>query len=336
MPLLISILTAVLLLTPTSLTAQTKSKSTFRKKLDSLLTLRYFKTSYDTNYVVRPKGRLTLKARVNQTGNDIYSKGTMDGVDVKADFRTPDKTTFSLSAIYRGIGIGFAINPAKMSGSYKDYELNINFYSSRFSLDFSYQRSVSMTGDMRFGDITGQLESGEATMKVINLAGYYTFNHRRFSYPAAFSQSYIQRRSAGTWLAGLSYQGGSIETNDALKERFPDAPNVRVYTGNFGIGGGYGYNWVLGRKWLLHLSALPTFVVFNRNNMTVNGERRDAKRVRFNMIFNERAAVVYQFSPRYFAGITFVMNNTVSQDDEVVVNQNKWRGRAFLGMRLGK
>ena len=79
---------------------------------------------------------------------------------------------------------------------------------------------------------------------------------------------------------------------------------------------------------------LPTFVVYNRNNLTVNGERKKAERMRLNMIFNERAAVVYQFSPRYFAGVTLVMNNSVFDDDKVVVNQNKWRARAFFGFRL--
>ena len=160
------------------------------------------------------------------------------------------------------------------------------------------------------------------------------FNHRRFSYSAAFTQSYIQRRSAGSWLAGISYQGGSIKTTEALIERNPNAPDTRIYIGHFGIGGGYGYNWVLGKKWLLHFSMLPTFVVYNRNNFTVNGERKKAQRMRFNMIFNERAAVVYQFSPRYFAGATLVMNNSVFDDDAVVVNQNKWRARAFFGLRL--
>ena len=52
------------------------------------------------------------------------------------------------------------------------------------------------------------------------------------------------------------------------------------------------------------------------------------------MIFNERAAIVYYFSPRYFAGATLVMNNSVFDNDKVTVNQNKWRARAFLGMRL--
>lgn len=38
--------------------------------------------------------------------------------------------------------------------------------------------------------------------------------------------------------------------------------------------------------------------------MTVNGVRKKAHHMRFNMIFNERVAVVHHFSPRYFAGAT--------------------------------
>lgn len=302
-------------------------------QVDSALTARYYNISYDTNYVVRPEGRLTLKFRLNQTGNDIHTKGTVNGVYSKADLHTSHKTTISVAAIYRGISAGLAINPGKMSGVYKDYEFNLNYYSSRISLDASYQRATTLAGDIERNGMQ-RLESGDVTMKVLNLAGYYTFNHRKFSYPAAFTQSYIQRRSAGSWLAGFSYQGGSIETSDELKEKNPNAPNVRIYLGHFGIGGGYGYNWVLGKKWLLHFSSLPTIVVYNRNNFTVNGERKRAQHIRFNMLFNERVAIVRNFSPRFFAGGTLVMNNSVFDDNNVVVNQNKWRARAFIGIRL--
>ena len=305
-----------------------------RAHIDSALTARYYRSSYDTNYVVRPEGKLTMKVRLNQTGNDFHAKGTVNGVYSKADLSTNHKTTFAVVGIYRGIGIGVAINPYKWSGVYKDYEFNLNYYSSRISLDFSYQRSESLAGDVSRDDNLSQLESGDLTLKVVNLAGYYTFNHRRFSYPAAFTPSYIQRRSAGSWLAGISYQGGSIKTSNELKTRNPNAPDVSINVGHVGIGGGYGYNWVLGKKWLLHFSMLPTFVVYNRNKMTVNGDDKKAQRMRFNMIFNERAAIVYNFSSRYFAGTTLVMNNSVFDDDVVVVNQNKWRARAFVGMRL--
>ncbi len=314
--------------------AQKLTQQQRRERMDSALAARYYRISYDTNYVTRPEGRLTLKVRMNQTGNSFHAKGTVNGIDSKADLKTSHKTTFSLAGIYRGIGIGVAINPAKWKGIYEDYEFNLNYYSSKISLDFSYQRSESMAGDIRRGDRMEQMESGDISLKVVNLAGYYTFNHRHFSYPAAFTQSYIQRRSAGSWLAGISYQGGSIKTRDALKERNPNAPDVRIDVGHIGIGGGYGYNWVLGKKWLLHFSMLPTFVVYNRNKFTVNDELKKAKRMRFNMIFNERAAIVHNFSSRYFAGATLVMNNSIFDDDVVVVNQNKWRARAFFGMRL--
>ena len=304
-----------------------------RERMDSALTARYYRIPYDTNYVVRPEGSLTLKVRLNQTGNTFHAKGTINGIRSKADLSTSHKTTVSIGASYRGISAALALNPAKMSGAYKDYEFNLNYYSSRISLDFSYQRSESLTGDVLRDGSLSRLEADDVTLKIANFAGYYCFNHRHFSFPAVFNQSYIQCRSAGSWLAGISYQGGSIKTTDALQARNPDAPDIRIYVGHVGIGGGYGYNWVPGRGWLLHLSLLPTFVVYNRNNMTVRGERKEAQRMRFNMIFNERAAIVYNFS-RYFVGATLVMNNSVFDDDVVVVNQNKWHARAVLGLRL--
>ena len=306
----------------------------WRNRMDSVLAARYYRTSYDTNYVTRPEGRLTLKVRFNQTGNDFNAKGTINDNHWKADLSTSHKTTVSLAASYRGISLSLALNPAKLSGAYKDYEFNLEYHSSRLSLDAAYQRSNSLAGDMRRNDEAKYLESGDVSMKMLNLAAYYVFNHRRFSYPAAFTQSYLQRRSAGSWLAGLSYQGGSIETTDALKDRNTLAPDTRIYIGHVGIGGGYAYNWVPGKKWLLHFTMLPTIVVYNRNNLTINDERRNAGHMRFNMIFNERLAIVHQFSPRLFIGTTLTMNNSVFDDDAVVVNQNKWRARAFVGIRL--
>jgi hypothetical protein len=311
-------------------------KESILKRISDRLGARYYNSKYDSAYVVRPKGLgLTLKIRMNQTGNSFHSKGTVNGVYSKSDLSTSHKTTISLAASYRGLGASVAINPAKWSGIYKDYELNFNYYGRSLSLDLSYQRSESLSGDFHSDRGDKRLESGESTLKILNFVGYYTFNHRRFSYPAAFTQSYIQLRSAGSWLLGISYQGGSIKTNDeVLKQRSSDAPETTIKFGHIGLGGGYGYNLVLGRKWLLHGSMLPTVVVFNRNKMILNGEDIAAKSVRFNMIFNERLAIVYNYSQRLFAGATLVMNNSLFDDKNVVINQNKWRAVAFLGMRF--
>ena len=288
------------------------------------------KPLYDTTYIARPYGRLTLKTRANLSGDGIHARGTVNDIYSKADLHTDNKLTFSIAAIYRGIAVGLAINPAKIFGHYNDYELNVNFYSTRLSVDASYQRASSLSGDI---NRTGyfHLEEGQADMKVLNVAAYYCFNYRHFSYPAVFTQSYLQRRSAGSWLAGISFQGGTINTNtnDA-----PNLPDFRIKAQHLGIGGGYGYNFVIRDKWIFHLSALPTIVILNYNNLTINGERKKAQPIRLNMILNERMAIVYNLSSKYFLSLSGVMNNSIFDDDVVVVNQNKWRVRTAFGIRL--
>ena len=295
----------------------------------------YFTSKYDTNYVARPHEKWLFRLMLNQTGNYIHAKGTVNDVWSKYDLHTKRNTTISLEVNYCDIAAAFSINPAKMRGDYDDYEFNFEYHGNKISFDVNYQRSTSLTGDMELGNIKHLDEEG-LRMNVVNIAGYYTFNHRRFSFPAALYQNYYQLRSAGSWLAGVSFQGGSIKTTDELKARSPQSPEVHLTFANVAIGGGYGYNLVLGKRseWLLHLSALPSVVVYKHNRLTVNNQEKRDHGLSFNMIFNERAAVVYHFAPRYFAGASFMMANSIFDNDKVTVNQNKWLARAFIGVRL--
>ena len=259
----------------------------------------------------------------------------MNGVYSKYDLHTKKNTTIGLEVNYCDLAVSLMLNPAKMRGDYDDYEFNFEYHGNQISFDINYLRSTSLTGDMKLGNIDHLDENG-LRMNVVNVAAYYTFSHRRFSFPAALYQNYYQRRSAGSWLAGASFQGGSIKTTDELKERSPQAPEVHLTFANVALGGGYGYNLVLGQhsQWLLHLSAVPSVVVYKHNRLTVNNDEKRDHGLSFNMIFNERASVVYHFSPRYLAGASIMMSNSIFDNDKVTVNQNKWLARAFFGLRL--
>ena len=313
----------------------TKTKMSLSKRLNKLLTSSYYKVKYDTNYVGRPKEKWLLRLLGNQTGNYIHAKGTVNDVYSKYDLHTKRNTTVGLEVNYCDLAATFSLNPAKIKGTYKDYELNFEYHGRKLSIDFNYQRSTSLAGDIKFGNIDHLNEEG-LRMNVANITGYYTFNHRKFSFPAALYQNYYQWRSAGSFLAGVSFQGGSIRTTDKLKERNPQAPVVHLTFNNFAIGGGYGYNLVLGKRsqWLFHLSALPSVVLYQHNKLTVNDNRIKDHGFNINMIFNERAAIVYHFSLRYFAGASMMMSNSIFNNDKVTVNQNKWLARAFFGFRL--
>ena len=132
------------------------------------------------------------------------------------------------------------------------------------------------------------------------------------------------------WLAGFSFQGGSMKTTG---EGPKDMPEARLYMGHFAIGGGYGYNLVA-RQWLFHLSLLPTLAVYTGDNITLNGVRQYADTKFPTVILNSRAAIVRNIGERHFVGVTAVSNHLLKNTHGTDLRQSKWRVRAFYGIRF--
>ena len=313
-----------------------KAKQSLGKRINKKLSTKYYKTKYDTNYVARPKEKWLFRLMGNQTGNYIHAKGTVNDVYSKYDLHTKTNNTLGLEVNYCDIAATISVNPAKIGGDYNDYEFNFEYHGQQLSFDINYQRANSLAGDIQLSD-KDHLDEDGLRMNVVNVSAYYVFNHRRFSFPAALFQNYYQLRSAGSWLAGLSVQSGSIKTTDELKERTNGtAPEVHLTFANVALGGGYGYNFVFGKhsQWLFHLSALPSVVLYKHNRLTVNDNELKDHRLCFNMIFNERAALVYHFTPRFNAGATFIMSNSIYDNGDIKFNQNKYLAHAFFGVRF--
>lgn len=167
--------------------------------------------------------------------------------------------------------------------------------------------------------------------KALNINGYYAFNGRKFSFPAAFSQSYIQKRSAGSVLVGLSIDGQITDMDGtALTDNIP----TKIKLFEIGIGAGYGYNLVAGRHWLFHLSALPTFDVYTHSNITSGGQRINMKYSFPSVILTGRSAAVYSWRNR-FTGLTFVLNtSSIGNENRLQIKRDKWRLRLFYGFRF--
>lgn len=296
-------------------------------KTDSILSLRYQRSKVDTTYIIRPKTKWTIRGRLNVSGANLEIRGKQEGVPFHSKMKADYKSTLSLGINYLGVSLSFALNPAKMLGKYNDFELNLNSYSNRWGFDFIYQNAHNFTG---WHDAEGQprieLPADVLKLKTLNVNAYYTFNHRRFSYPAAFSQSYIQRRSAGSFLLAVSGQGQRAETKGQYESRL----NVT----NIGIGGGYGYNWVPWSHWLFHLSSTPTLTVYSNTSLNVNNERIPLKYHFPEVIITARGAIVRQIG-NMFVGVTMVYNFTnIGDKSELAIHNNKWRTRLFLGFRL--
>lgn len=311
-------------------------------QVDSLLGHRYRNAKFDTLYLSRPSTRWTLKGRVNLSGAGITAKGKFDDASFSSELNSELKGTVSMAISYQGLTLGAAINPSALSGRYKDYELNLHFYGNRMGLDVVYQQANSFEGWTR--DNAGnryEVEQGSVKQHSLSIDGYYAFNHRRFSYAAAFTQSYIQRRSCGSWLLGVSIHGLDTKIYDVSEESgldgngttdAPESSHLRFWRA--GIGAGYGYNFVLPHNWLLHVSTLPTFVVYSNKRYWMNGEQDHFPYHFPELVISSHAAVVHSFGS-YFLGGTLVFNySNVGTESQLEIINTKWLLRAFVGFRF--
>ena len=300
-----------------------------REHVDSALAARYYRNvgDLDTAYVIRPQTKWTIRGRLNVSGAKIETEGMEDGLHFNSEMEAFKKTTLSVGVSYLGLSLSAALNPAKLMGKYHDYELNFNLYGKRLGFDFIYQNAKNFKGWYEKEGVERiDLPEDILSVKTLNINAYYAFNSRRFSYPAAFSQSYIQRRSAGSFLLAASGQAQNGTVNDKQEIKFKMT--------NIGIGAGYGYNYVPSRNWLLHISALPTIIVYSNTSMTIDDTKVPMHYHFPEAIITSRGAVVRQMGNKFF-GLTMVFNFTgIGNKDNLAIHNTKWRIRAFFGIRL--
>lgn len=299
-------------------------------RADSILSEYYFRDDgIDTSYVVRPQEKWTLSAKMNVSGTTLESEGVEQGMHFKSKLHADNKATVSIGVNYLGLGLSLAVNPAKLSGKYSDLEIGFRSYGRRFGFDVVYQDAKNFKG---WHDHEGMpriyLSDDIIHVKTLNVNAFYVFNSKKFSYPAAFSQSYIQRRSAGGFMLALSGQGqrANLEGKNQM--------NLKMF--NIGIGAGYGYNFVPGRGWLLHISSLPTFIVYSKTSLSFDAEKIPLNYHFPEVIITGRGAVVKQWR-RTYLGTSMLFNFTnVGYKKNLELHNIKWDIQAFFGIRLGK
>ena len=301
-------------------------------RIDSVLTKRYWRADIDTNYVIRPQTKWTILGRFKLSGARISAEGQKDGILYASKMKADYKSTVSVGVSYVGLTLNLSINPAKWFGKYHDYELGFRSYGRRFGFDITYQNAHNFKG---WYDWKGEHREVTTTsedvfkLRTLTVNGYYVFNRRRFSYPAAFSHSYIQRRSAGSFLLAASLQAQDGNSNA------PDDQSSAFKMTNIGIGGGYGYNFVPARGWLLHISALPTFIFFSKSSITID-ETKYRLHYKFpEVIITGRGSIVKQIGRNKFAGLSMVYTYShIGDKKSLAVDNQKWFAQLYFGFRL--
>lgn len=232
----------------------------------------------DRSYIEQPKKpwAVELRSEATQTSMKATSSWYLDEEYYgSTTSRTDNGFSTSIGAWlgYRGYGFGLSkeltggdgstISFGAMGGSF-GINLRINFYRSS---------QPELQGYHKAGDWAQQFQKtldmdDPIYVRSLFLDGYYFFNGKRFSYAAAYDQSLIQRRSAGSLVAGLMYFHSKMAYDD--QSNWPlilltnDEGRVTFTQAN--IGAGYAYNWVPAKGWLVSGMVMPMLTFYNRMN----------------------------------------------------------------------
>ena len=318
-----------LLLVPFSLSAQ--KPDSFLKDLDGLFQrrsdLNY--ASSDTTYIGRYDYRFDARLFYRTSGLHLCTEGLGN-----SQLSTGLQNKIGIGLAYRGVGLAYSIGLG--DNTRRSLSLGLDGYGKHFGFEWSYNGSKGLTGSF---EIPGwePIQAGKGTLMLManTLNLFYIFNPR-FSYSAAMKQQAIQRRSAGSFIAGINWSVWDIVTLPEgfnLRENFiPELYKNNYLCDRISIGTGYGYNLVLGRQhWLLHASLVPMWTVYDATVLRKDWEKtRVARYFRLGFTTTARTGVYYRWGDRWSIGCSGVINQMSSHRRNVGVD-----GTTYPRLRFG-
>ncbi len=284
----------------------------------------------DTTYIEPQKYNFTFMLQ-NTTTYEIYKLNGSTGQSIT--FAPESSIKIGPYFGWRWLFLGYTIDVRHLDLFKKNsqrLEYDLSLYSSMIGIDIYYRKSgddykithADLGEDIDTKPLKG-VSFGGLTSSIKGFNVYYIFNHRKFSYPAAFSQSTIQRRSAGSPLIGIGYTKHMLSVNwdnlnDLVKDKLHNTYSQvgidttmmfnRIKYVDVSVSGGYAYNWVFAHNWLL-AGSLSLALAYK----TSKGDTRSKNHIgnfdfkNINLDGIGRFGIVYNNS-KYYAGMSAIIH----------------------------
>ena len=322
-------------------------------------------------------------------------------MDMDTRIRTKVSTSIGVKVGYKGLSISYSF-PV---GGDKSQNLTLRSVGRWYSLNLRWHKFKSNTMENHFsgaaksrsiehydeetGDVTytdwGETHQWDDTfdeqlsspisIKTLIFDGFYIFNHKKFSYAAAYNQKTIQVRSAGSPLVGLMGYYADFDYADKRNAEtiylMDGIGRLRQY--QLAIGGGYAYNFVPAKGWLVSAMAMPMVTLVNRtrintystnfkeiantnlfellmldilanqgisvegyefaDNYKIQSTGEHSCNNRVALNFTARLSLTYNWS-RYFFNVNGQFNNFNYRHNAMHGHLNDWYVNAAVGVRL--
>lgn len=312
----------------------------------------------DTAYVEPQKYNLTAMLQNTNTYELYHIKSTSGN---EYSFTPEPKIKFGPYFGWRFLVLGYTVDFAHLNNGNKSTELDLSLYTAPLGFDVFYRKtgSIYKISNVRFAadhNVNTRPLQGISfdgiNVSIMGFNVYYILNNRRFSYPAAFSQTTVQRRSCGSWLCGVGYTKHTLEMNwnklynivayklgeDVAKKNM-DSQLIMTkikYT-DMSVSCGYGYNWVFARNWVAagSLSLALGYKKTTGDNDKTTFSFTDFSVKNFNLDGVSRLGIVWN-NMRWYAGASAIMHTYNYRKEKFATNSIFGSVNIYFGVNFNR
>ncbi|MBD0401277.1 DUF4421 domain-containing protein [Flammeovirga sp. EKP202] len=244
---------------------------------------------------------------------------------------------------YRGLGVNIGLNFPFINDDNDKYgetnklDMRTYVYGRKVAIDVGVQfyNGFYVTDSQNLGTPNSKEPTelrGDMTVNTYGMSTLFVQNYEKFSFRAAFAQTEVQKKTAGSLLYGPYLNFVQIKADSSLipydiRDKYQLKNNiVKGLYGSGGVMGGYAFSLIMNKRFFF-TGALAVGYGLNYGNTTYETPNERINEDVWNTGFklNSRAALGYN-NRRYFIGVSAVIEsyNIAIEDDS---SELYWMGQ---------
>jgi len=304
--------------------------------------------AYDTSYIKSNKHKLTIAIPI---AKKFYGFNIVD-LEKKRVLKFSPNNYYNVGFNFSNIiltfgfspGIKFGAKPNRGATVSKDFQLTI--IGRKVITDINYQ---SYKGFYVYNTANYDISKTNADTIVIrpdiNVTSFgintnYVFNNKKYSLRGAFSFTDVQRKSAGSFMAGVYHSHVVFSSNDSTFIKYPFINNFskllseinQISQISAGISGGYGYTFVYQK--IIFSVAINVGAGGQKTYYRTLDGMNESLKLNSTVNINAKNAIRYD-NLRFFIGVLATYDNNFAFNTKIF-NNDKYIARVvgFIGYRF--
>ncbi len=287
-------------------------------------------------YIVDKTDLITVRFYPLFKTNSLELKLSGENLSMKPHGTTNLGVGFNYKFLGLGISVGLPTSDEsnKIFGRTKRFDFQASYYGKKFAADGFFQNykgyyvenpTTIMAWEEPYYPQTEDL-------RVFSIGGtvFYIFNSETFSYKAAYLRNEIQKKSAGSFTAGIFAFRDELTSYDGfIPDEFPDSIkneiDIKAFdASSIGIAGGYMHTFVIRGNFFINLALVPGIgyrrfkvVDLDNNSLYLNTP---------GIQLQTKIAMGYEFKQFYLGLISAtILRNFKHEDSEMNLGTGQFR-----------